>query len=322
MGPPRNWWGFGALSLGVAALTAILVGDATTATTNYWCRTPIILALCLTGILFGVGVWALGHTYAGWWWPSTHTERVKAKAEREHREHIARVTWQDAIQEMTDELEGNARDIQIQLDKDRTFGVLHRSDAWSKNRHVLDDSRYSHIRKHVEDAHARASGLDQSTADRYNAASQDEVNDPSWQRLTESEKNERHTTLAATKKAILELDAILDFPPKADPSPPKTREEKLRELGDLIHEGEELRETLPRPSKSYDVTVVKARMYDLPRVWAWDKKTWRWIEANCPEHLGHLTRYKDNPREEPSIRAMPKFMERRLEALRKVLDRL
>jgi hypothetical protein len=80
MGTSRNWWGFGALSLGVAGLTAILVGDATTATTNYWCRTPTILALCLTGIVFGVGVWALGHTYAGWWWPPPHTERVTAKA--------------------------------------------------------------------------------------------------------------------------------------------------------------------------------------------------------------------------------------------------
>jgi hypothetical protein len=50
------------------------------------------------------------------------------------------------------------------------------------------------------------------------------VNDPSWQRLTEGEKNERHTALAATKKALIELNAIIDFPPKADPSPPKTRE--------------------------------------------------------------------------------------------------
>jgi hypothetical protein len=94
-----------------------------------------------------------------------------------------------------------ARDIGIQLDNDRTFRVLHRSNAWSKNRHVLDDSRYSHVRKHVGDAHARTDALDQSTADRYNAARQDEVNDPSWQRLTEGEKSERHTALAATKKA-------------------------------------------------------------------------------------------------------------------------
>jgi hypothetical protein len=141
-------------------------------------------------------------------------------------------------------------------------------------------------------------------------------------RLSEEEKNERHSALAAVAKALDALNAIVAFPPKADRNPAKTREEKMRELGDLIHEGEELQGTLPRPSKSYESTVVKARLYDLPRVRAWDKKTWRWVEAYCPEHLGYLTRYHDNPREEPAIRAMPKFMERRLESLRKMLDRL
>jgi hypothetical protein len=244
------------------------------------------------------------------------------KAEREHQEHIARITWQDAVQEVIDELENNARDLKVQLDNDRTFGVINRSDAWTKNRHVLNDSRYSHVRDLVDDVHERTKALDQSTTERYNAASHDEVNDPSWLRLSEAEKNERYSAFAAVGKALNALNAIIAFPPKADRSPPKTREEKLRELSDLVHEGEELQRTLPRPSKSYEFTVVKARYYDLPRVQAWDKTTWRWVEANCPEHLGYLTRYDDNPREEPAIRAMPKFMERRLEALRKMLDRL
>jgi hypothetical protein len=104
---------------------------------------------------------------------------MTAKAEREHQEHIAPITWQDAVQELIEELEKNARDLTIQLDNDRTFGVIHRSNAWTKNRHVLDDSRYSGVRDLVDDAHERTKALDQSTAERYNAASHDEVNDPS-----------------------------------------------------------------------------------------------------------------------------------------------
>jgi hypothetical protein len=312
--------GFGTGGTGVAVLVGVLIGQTATTSKNYWSQPGIIAALVIGGILVTIGLWALGSVYLGWWWPPTHEERVAVRAQREHDEYVARITWQDAIQELIDELHHQSRDLSNELRNDDTFGMLHPASAWSKNRHVLRD--HQDVRLLVRDAYEKTNAINERTKERWEAASHEQANDPEWRKLTEDEKQESLEALDAVEKASAALAEIQMTPPTPDRNPPKTKEEKLRELGELIHEGEDLQATLTDPTQPSDRNVIKSRLYDLPRVVKWDKRTWRWFEVNSPESLGYLTRYKDNPREEPSIRAMPKFVARRIEALRKVLDRL
>jgi hypothetical protein len=298
-----------------------LIALGTQAPDHPWDTAWWIALFAATLLALLIGLWAAGHILIGW--PPaipTHQERTERKARRQHEEHVARITWQEGTQNLLDQLENHPRELRSQLSDGLVFGGGFSGSAWAKNRHLLIP--YPGTRDLVRDAYERTHALNQRTEERYNAASQDEVNDPAWRTLTEKETQERSEALEAVEKATATLAEIQTMPPATDPAPSKSREEKLRELRELIEEGEELHSTLANPSTANELTVVKTMYTDLPKVTVWDRRSWRWVEANSPNDLGYLTRYKNNPQKELAVRAMPVFMERRLEALRKVLDRL
>jgi hypothetical protein len=204
----RGAVGYGSAGVGLAGLVAVLIGNVTATTANYWTRADVIAALVISGGLFGVGLWSLGSVYLGWPWPRTHEERAAERAQREHDALLAHFSRVNALQELLDELENNRRHLRIQLDNERTFGVFHPANAWTKNRHVLNASELFATRELVHDAYLRTQALNQRTQERYDAASHDEINDPKWNRLTEEETTERAEALEAVEKALSGLQPL------------------------------------------------------------------------------------------------------------------
>jgi hypothetical protein len=100
--------GFGACGTGIALLVAVLIGETASTSPNYWC---------------------------GLWWPDTHPERTAKRAERDQQALFARYARRDALRELMDELEGNRRDVGIELVNKRTYGVSYPGTAWAKNQH-------------------------------------------------------------------------------------------------------------------------------------------------------------------------------------------
>lgn len=106
--------------------------------------------------------------------PDMGEERRTKKREQEHEAALAQLARGHAFQELLDELDANLRDLRIQLGNDRTFGVFHSSSAWARNQTVVDEQ----TRDVVQDAYSRMRALDQSTRERHDAASHDDVNNP------------------------------------------------------------------------------------------------------------------------------------------------
>jgi len=122
--------------------------------------------------------------------------RVPASAQERYRERS------DAIHEFRDELENNKRDLVIQLEEGRTYGVMHPAYKWDKYRGVLNTDEFAETRDLVQDAYLRTHALNQKTQLRYDAASHDDVNNPEWRKLSEGEVQERTEALGAVTKAL------------------------------------------------------------------------------------------------------------------------
>jgi hypothetical protein len=209
MHPSRNT-GIGVLSAGLAVIAAVLVGDVSTTTSHYWCRVPVIAAIGIGALISALGLWTLGVTYQGWWQPQTHEEKVAERTRIAHEALIAGYARRDAFQELIDELENNYRDLKFQLDDGRTFGLFHPGNAWAKNRHILNGDQLADTRLLVQDAYQRTHALNQRTRERYEAASQDDVNDSEWVKLSDDEVQERTAALEAVTKARVAVIAARD----------------------------------------------------------------------------------------------------------------
>jgi hypothetical protein len=314
--------GFTAAVAGLTLLAAVLIGGGTTTTHHYWSKPAVLGSLAISAVLTTIGLWALGSVYLGWPWLATHDERRAAREQREVQHQIEQMAWQDAIQELIDELENNARDLGTELKNGRVFGGMYPASAWAKNANLLNGAELARVRRGVRDAYQMTHALNQEIEARYSAATSDDVNDSEWVKLTGEEREERHEALTAVIEARDALLLIQDSPPTFQPQPPKDRGAKVAELTALIHEGRDLLATLPQPAALDELGVLQARFSYLPRVVEWDTRTWRWVDANSHKNIGYLIRYQDNPKEEISSRAMPKFVQRRLEALEKVQDQL
>jgi hypothetical protein len=107
--------------------------------------------------------------------------------------------YHEALQELLDELETNERDLGIELANDRTFGVMYSNTMLAKNQHVLRyDPRTSEL-VHAADEAVRA--LNDRTNERYDGASQDDVNNPKWLRLRERERQAVRDALEVVQDA-------------------------------------------------------------------------------------------------------------------------
>jgi hypothetical protein len=198
--------GVGTSTAGLALFGAVLIGDVTATTSNYWSQAGVIGALSIGSVLLAVGLWSLGSVYLGWPWPKTHEEKTAERAKRDHDALFAHLARRDALQELRDELEQIRRDLGIQLANERTFGVNHPATAWAKNRHVLGDD--PETRELVHDAYLKTHALNQATIARYNLATQNEANDPAWQALSQEERKEREGALDAVEKALAAVTAL------------------------------------------------------------------------------------------------------------------
>jgi hypothetical protein len=111
----------------------------------------------------------------------------------------------DALQEILDELDGHRRDLRNELGNERVFWLNHSATHWSKNEHLLDGPDLANHRRLVSDAYLKTRELTQSERERYEAASDDDVNDPLWQALTEEETRQREDALTAVDQAWVAL---------------------------------------------------------------------------------------------------------------------
>ena len=192
--------GFGAGALGVSMLVGLLIGQTATTATNYWCKPGIIAALGISAVLIGVGGWALGSVYLDWPWPKTHAERKAEREEREQEERIAALNRGHALDELLHELHAIKRDAVLQLEHGRVWGVMHSGTAWNKTRHYLAaDAQTDAL---VGSVYARAFAMNRMTQQRYDAASQTDVNDPEWLKLTDEEERAIRPLLGDVDRAI------------------------------------------------------------------------------------------------------------------------
>jgi hypothetical protein len=108
-------------------------------------------------------------------------------------------SYHEALQDLLDELEKNERDLGIELANDRTFGVMYSDTMLAKNQHVL---LYDpHTSELVHAAYEAVRGLNERTRERYDGASQDDVNNPRWLRLRERERQAVRDALEVVQDA-------------------------------------------------------------------------------------------------------------------------
>jgi hypothetical protein len=206
VGPPRTdhvgyWAALGATLAGVG-VTFLIAASQTAGKiwVGFLVTSGSLAALCaayvFSALFIGRGLPDLGEV------------RRAKKAEREHVAMLDRFARHDALQELIDELDNNARDLGIELGNDRIFGVSHPGNAWEKNRHVLRD--HLEIRALVQDAYQLTHALNQRAKERYDTASHEDANNPAWQKLTEEETQEREEALSAVQKAKAAVQEVLD----------------------------------------------------------------------------------------------------------------
>jgi hypothetical protein len=204
--PPRGdriaFWGTLA-----AALLAVGAGFLIAASqTN--CKAWVAFFIAAGSLAALVSAYVFAALFIGRGLPDMGEVRRIKQLEREHQEMLAKFARRDALQELVDELDNNARDLGIELVNDRVFGGFLPGNAWEKNRHVLRD--HSETRALVQDAYQLTHAINKRTKERYDASSHEDVNDPAWHKLTEEETQEREEALTAVQKAKAALDEVMD----------------------------------------------------------------------------------------------------------------